>query len=147
MITFSQKRYIIISLITLAMISCEISQVKKDNKPLKKIEATTSKKLLSAEAFNEKINKDSKGIILDVRTDEEFNEGHLKNAILINFLNDNFEEKINQLEKNKTIYLYCRSGNRSAKAAEILIKNGFQNIYELDGGIMAWENNRLPLEN
>jgi thioredoxin 1 len=86
-----------------------------------------------------------KGITLDVRTPEEVAGGYINNASTINFYDPDFEKKINLMAKDKEIYVYCRSGGRSAKAADLLQKNGFAKVYNLDGGIMSWQNNNFPL--
>lgn len=94
--------------------------------------------------FNQLINS-GKGIILDVRTPEEVAEGTIPNASTINFYDDDFVEKINLMNKDKEIYVYCRSGGRSSKAADLLVKNGFKNVYNLEGGITAWQSNGMPV--
>lgn len=75
--------------------------------------------------------------ILDVRTEEEFNEGHIDNAILLPLdkINDKVEEVFK--DKNETILVYCRSGVRSKQAAQIMSKKGYTNILEF-GGIIDW---------
>ncbi len=83
---------------------------------------------------------DSSGVqILDVRTAEEFAEGHLPNAINIDVKQSSFkEDALKQLDKSRRIAVYCRSGRRSVTAANILVQNGFQ-VTNLDGGILAWQ--------
>lgn len=75
-------------------------------------------------------------VILDVRTQEEYEEGHIKNAVLIPL--SEFEGRLNELDKEKEILVYCRSGVRSATASQILIDNGFVTVYNILGGIIAW---------
>jgi rhodanese-related sulfurtransferase len=77
--------------------------------------------------------------LLDVRTKEEWNEGHLKGATLVTVTEDGFLEKAKAaLEPKKGVVVYCRSGKRSAMAAEQLRAAGFT-VYDLDGGITAWQ--------
>ena len=84
--------------------------------------------------------------VLDVRTPFEFKSGHLKNAILADWTNQEaFIEKVRLLDKSKTVYIYCQSGGRSAQATTWLIKNGFK-VYNLDGGIAAWTKAGKPVE-
>lgn len=85
------------------------------------------------------------GIILDVRTPEEVAFGHIEGASIIDFYDDAFTEKINLMDKTKPIYVYCKSGGRSAQAAEILHQNGFPMVYQLVGGTMAWESEGFKL--
>ncbi|HEY8401729.1 MAG TPA: rhodanese-like domain-containing protein [Cytophagaceae bacterium] len=83
--------------------------------------------------------------LIDVRSPEEFRSGHIKGAINFNYRDNNFRERVTLLDKEQPVYLYCRSGNRSAKAAQILKEEGFVKIYDLKGGILNWENNNLML--
>lgn len=78
------------------------------------------------------------GIILDVRTPEEYAHGHIANSTLINYYDINFIDKINLMQKTKPIYVYCLSGARSSSAAKELTKNGFSKVFNLQGGIIAW---------
>lgn len=97
------------------------------------------KSISKAEA--EKIIAEKNGkndfMILDVRTPEEFSQGKMEGAINIDFYSADFEEKINQLDKNKEYLIYCRSGNRSKSAMAIMKELGFQNVYELDEGFLG----------
>lgn len=77
--------------------------------------------------------------LVDVRTPREYKNGHIKNAINIDFYDKaNFERSFDKLDKNKPVYLYCRSSARSQKAAQILVNMGFPKIYDLKGGYMRW---------
>ena len=97
--------------------------------------------LVSYDIYKNKIStKDA--LVFDVRTTEEFNLGHIKGSINIDFYDEklfvDFFEKIN---KTKPIYIYCRSGNRSKKSSEILKKIGFVKVYDLLGGYKNWIKN------
>jgi len=74
-------------------------------------------------------------VIIDVRTPAEFAEGHLPNALNIDFQSGNFEQEIESLDKTVTYAVYCRSGNRSSQATAIMAKAGFTSIYDLQGGV------------
>ena len=77
--------------------------------------------------------------LFDVRTANEFNGGHIKNAKNIDLFNQSdFKKEFNQLNKEEQIYLYCRSGNRSQKAAKKIERLGFKNIFDLKGGYINW---------
>ncbi|WP_448924606.1 rhodanese-like domain-containing protein [Hoylesella nanceiensis] len=85
-----------------------------------------------------KVIADSTVVLLDVRTPEEYEEAHIGNAINIDVLQDSFESKATSiLPKNKKIALYCRSGKRSKKAANILAAKGYR-IVELTTGYLGW---------
>ena len=77
--------------------------------------------------------------LVDVRTPEEFAEGHIKGAENIDFLADGFLAKFEDFKKNEPLYIYCRSGNRSSQAAKKLSEAGFLNIIDLRGGFLAWK--------
>ena len=98
-----------------------------------------TKTSLSADEFETAISKDSVQI-LDVRTPGEFASGHIKNTLLANW-NDRseFERRISFIDKKKPVYVYCLGGGRSAAAAEKMRNEGFENVYELKGGINAWK--------
>lgn len=81
---------------------------------------------------------------IDVRTVDEFNEGHAKSAVNIPI--EVLDESLSQLEKDQPIYVICRIGTRSAVASEILKKNGFTEIYNIKGGTADWAAAKLPLE-
>lgn len=79
-------------------------------------------------------SEDGSGVVIDVRTQEEWDEGHLAEADRHhNVLNGDFEAQLDSLDKDGTYYLYCRSGNRSGQAAQLMIKNGFTNVYNIGG--------------
>lgn len=78
-------------------------------------------------------------IILDVRTPEEFNAGHIANAININLEGSDFSSEVSKLDKNATVAVYCRSGNRSGVATEQMAELGFTDMYDMQGGIVDWE--------
>lgn len=77
-------------------------------------------------------------VVLDVRTPTEFAEGHLKNAINIDFQSASFEADISDFDKDTAYAVYCRSGNRSGHAAKVMAGLGFTELYDLDGGIIDW---------
>lgn len=85
--------------------------------------------------------------LLDIRTIQEYNEGHLKDAIQKDFyLTDSFTQYLQSLDKNKKYLIYCRSGNRSGKALAQMKDMGFTNVADLEGGIGAWTAANLPIE-
>lgn len=99
---------------------------------------------LSAIEFSEKINQMPDAPIIDVRTPEEFEKGHLQNAKNFNWNGSNFENEIATLDKTKPVFVYCLSGGRSSSATSYMRSNGFTQVYELSGGIMKWRGADLP---
>ena len=88
-------------------------------------------------------NKDVQ--LIDVRTPEEYETGFIDNAQNINYFSPTFVDEIQQLDKQKPVILYCRSGNRSSKSAEKFTKAGFVTIYDLEGGITKWKEEGLEI--
>jgi thioredoxin len=108
-------------------------------------EATAGTKILSAKAFSEEM-KSNPGILIDVRTPEETASGMIEGAKSIDFNSPDFAQNIAQLDKSKTIYVYCKSGGRSGDAVNQLGKLGYQAV-GLEGGIMAWSAAGFVLSN
>ncbi|WP_339700481.1 rhodanese-like domain-containing protein [uncultured Marixanthomonas sp.] len=96
--------------------------------------------------FLETMEGDEQSQLVDVRTTEEFGVSHLKDAQNICVTDADFQEKIKDLDKTKPVYVYCRSGGRSARAAKILEENGFTKVYDLQGGITSWDEQGLETE-
>jgi len=88
-------------------------------------------------------NEDS--ILLDVRENNEYKEGHIVNSIHIPM--SEVKNRISELDKykNSQVIVSCRSGHRSSRTCALLKKSGFNNIFNLRGGIMAWESDKLPI--
>ncbi|MBI5612114.1 MAG: rhodanese-like domain-containing protein [Gammaproteobacteria bacterium] len=91
------------------------------------------------------INRQS-GVLVDVREPAEYGNGRIPEAILLPL--SRFQERLTELEKfkNRPVVLYCRSGQRSGRAAVLLRKRGFASVHNLAGGIQAWQGENLPVE-
>ena len=99
--------------------------------------------LLKYSDFKKKIES-SDVILIDVRTPMEFSQGHIQGSVNVDFKDEkDFQNYFENLDRSETIFLYCRSGNRSRKSAEKLIDLGFNKIYDLDGGFIEWNLNEL----
>ncbi len=118
-------RHLYFLFISFTILSC-------NGQPSKSIQTITP------EAFAKKINESPKVQILDVRTPEEFASEHIDNAENVNWLGNNFAASVKKYDKSKPVFVYCKSGGRSAKAAAKLAELGFKTIYELEGGMMKW---------
>ncbi|MEH0157154.1 rhodanese-like domain-containing protein [Limibacter armeniacum] len=97
------------------------------------------KEATTVEAFKELLISLDEVQLVDVRTPEEFEEGTIEGAKLVNFKQDDFMEQMNKLDKSKPVMVFCRSGNRSGKAAKMLKEAGFEQVYDLEGGYKAWK--------
>ena len=84
-------------------------------------------------------------VILDVRTPEEFESGHIEGAININYHSETFVEELNKLDKTKAYLVYCRTGRRSSDTTGIMTKQGFGELYRIDGDISKWKSEKLPV--
>lgn len=85
-------------------------------------------------------------VVLDVRTPEEFEEQHLADAVLVDFHGPDFADRIADLDRDATYVMYCRSGNRSGQAREMMQNLGFSDVRDIDGGILSWLDQGLPVE-
>ncbi len=92
---------------------------------------------LYSQEFQLKLTANPKAVLLDVRTPAEFSGGRIPHAINLNVMERDFFQKIATLDKNKTYFVYCRSGARSAQACSIMEKQGLE-TYNLAGGIAQW---------
>ncbi|MBX2915317.1 MAG: rhodanese-like domain-containing protein [Cyclobacteriaceae bacterium] len=95
--------------------------------------------VLSVADFEKQIATQSEKVVLDVRTPSEYNDGHLAQAKLMNVNDGNFKQQLSTLQKDKPVYVYCAAGVRSNKAAKIMRQEGFTQVFELSGGIQAWQ--------
>lgn len=118
------KKLALFNLLILLTISC---QSQSDSKI----------KVISKNEFKQEISKDSIQLI-DVRTPEEFKKGSINKAKNINVNDQNFETEIQKLNKQKPVYVYCRSGSRSEMAAKKMIELGFTEVIDLQGGYLNW---------
>lgn len=84
-------------------------------------------------------------VILDVRTPGEFRQGFIEGAVLLDYYASDFRERFAQLDRDATIFMYCRSGNRSSHVLRMADELGFRRVYDLRGGILAWKEAGLPL--
>ncbi len=100
--------------------------------------------MLQAKDFSAKMDSTKGAVILDVRTPQEFEKNRLANAVNFNWLGDNFEKSISQIDKATPVFVYCFSGARSKAAAEKMAAEGFTKVYALDGGLLKWEAAKLP---
>lgn len=127
------KRFFLFSLFLILIVACKETK----SEQIRVVTAEEMQNILDLEEVQ----------LIDVRTPEEFNDGHIKNAQNINFYSDTFEEDILKLDKSKPVILYCKSGRRSAACSEKLVEAGFVKIYDLKGGITQWKHQDLQITN
>ncbi len=107
--------------------------------------ATATYKSVGPEDFD-KLRTQKNTIVLDVRTPKEYEGGHIPGAVNLDWNGRDFSERANQLAKGKTYLVYCASGNRSARAADKFAQLGFPKLYNLTGGIKAWNQVGKPIQ-
>ena len=130
------KYYYIIFIISFQSFAQQKNDIKNSSSLYSNDIDKSTVELVGVEFSKELIKKQIK--IIDVRTPKEFNQGHIENAININFKSSNFIKSISKLNKDTSFLIYCQSGNRSGKAAKIFDSIGFYKIYDLKGGYINW---------
>ena len=124
------RKPLIILALTFLALSCSKSQ------ELKHIDSKTFSTLIAI----------GDGIVLDVRTPQEYSRGHIENSTLISTSDPKFVEKVSLLQKEKPIYIYCLTGSRSRAVANYLARNGYTKLYNLNLGLMEWQQYGYPLK-
>lgn len=100
---------------------------------------------LDAKGFEQQLAKTADAVVLDVRTPDEFSGGHLEKAINVDYNADDFEARVGKMDKSAPYFVYCLSGGRSGSAASWMRSNGFVQVYDMKGGVLAWQKIGLPL--
>jgi rhodanese-related sulfurtransferase len=127
----------IIAVILTAIFSHSCASKGSENTSAQSQEDGGIKTLLSSDFSTQE--KDTNTLVIDVRSPEEVADGFIPGTdLFINFFDGNFQDQLQKLDKTKTYIVYCHSGNRSAKAANVMQQLGFTTIYNLQGGISSW---------
>jgi rhodanese-related sulfurtransferase len=100
---------------------------------------------VDAKQFNELLQKKD-GILIDLRTPGEIEKGYIAGSRMIDYTDKNYEQEFAKLDKNKTTYVYCAGGGRSADAAQYLKSHGFKKVVNLTKGFNDWKKAGLPVE-
>ncbi len=118
------------------LIFISILNINCNNKQSSKSDAQLGKIIqISTDEFKEKsINQ----TIIDIRTPQEYKQGYIEGAVNINYFDSSFLDQVSKFDKSKPIFIYCRSGNRTSSASKKLLKLGFAEVYDLQGGIISW---------
>lgn len=109
------------------------------------VQGNTQVQVISSDEFQKKMTTTQDKQVVDVRTSEEYNSGHLNGALLIDFYKKDFKANLSKLDKTKPVFVYCAAGVRSGSAAEVLAEMGFKQIYDLKGGMNAWARSGKPV--
>jgi rhodanese-related sulfurtransferase len=100
---------------------------------------TEARRLMEANREN------SAFVVLDVRTEAEYREGHIPGAVLVDFRSPAFRERVASLARDRSYLVYCRTGNRSGSALRVMEELGFGTLHHLAGGIVMWKEQGLPV--
>ncbi|MBS3742412.1 MAG: rhodanese-like domain-containing protein [Candidatus Cloacimonetes bacterium] len=129
-----KQKIVLISIALLAFYSCSQNPANsKTETIIKDISPSEAYQLIQKNADNDDF------VIIDVRTPAEYNEGHIKKAININFYNDDFRASLEELNKFKTYLIYCKMGGRSGNALAIMEELKFKRVYNLSSGLSGWK--------
>lgn len=132
-------------LLIIGLLSCGTAQDNNSNTTVQ-ADATIAKNVDTNE-FQEHIDSKKGGILLDVRTPDELTaEGSIEGNINIDYRSADFKEQLNKLDKDKPVMVYCAVGGRSGQAMKMMEKMGFKEIYNLSGGIRAWQSEGKPVK-
>lgn len=123
---------------------CSSADTTNSDEPTAASSVQATSEVVSAEEFAA-VMAEPDVVTLDVRSPEEFAEGHIEGAINIDINGPDFAGEVAQLDPNVTYAVYCRSGNRSAAAVAIMEDQGFTDLYDLGGGIGSWQSAGYPL--
>ncbi len=110
---------------------------------LQLLQTETTYTNISVHEAKRKIESNPDLVILDVRTHDEYIAGYIENATLIPL--SELQQRLKELDKEKEILVYCRTGSRSSRASQILVDNGLKKVYNMVGGIEAWINAGYPI--
>jgi rhodanese-related sulfurtransferase len=127
--------HLLISLLSLMLVGMLHAADAKADKKYKNV---------SAEEFD-KLRTDKKNVVLDVRTPEEYADGHIPGSINIDFNSEDFDKQVAKLDKDKTYLVHCAAGGRSARSCSKMSKMNFEHLYNLEGGMGAWEKAGKPV--
>ena len=135
------KHLIILTAGILSFSSCDSKKSSSETSSTQELATATVVNLNPAE-FQA---KSPAGIIIDVRTTEEIAEGKIAGALEMDYFLPSFQSQVDELPKDKEIFIYCAVGSRSREAAEMLLQQGFTKVYHLSGGIQAWARAGIPI--
>jgi len=136
------KKIALIFILGWTMFSCGKKEKQVDEGII--VEEVVISETIPAEDFQIKMTEAENAIILDVRTPEELMAGYIEGASNVDFRADDFQSKLDSLDKNSTYLVYCASGGRSRNAADMMKELGFKTVYDLAGGFKGWSQKGLP---
>ena len=141
------KMVLMTVLLLLALLTPVVLAQEKSSKPVAEKNAPLKIQNVKPEQFDALRKADTNStVVLDVRTTKEYREGHIPGSVMIDFNADDFEQQVAKLDKDKTYLVHCAAGGRSARACKKMEQLGFKKLYNLEGGMGAWEKAGKPVE-
>jgi len=126
-------------IVLMIIVSCSQSKNGSNEEQAATVRQTTKVENVNTQQLKQLIEDKDDLQIIDVRTSDEVADGYIDNAMVgMNYLTGEFEKKIHIVDKNKPVVVYCASGGRSGKSAELLISNGFREVYNYKDGFRNW---------
>lgn len=130
---------VLCGVLSMTLIACKSNSEQTDAKGMPIVDE--SQRILDKDAFASAIKKNN-AVVVDVRTPQEFQQGHIPDAININFFDPQFKWQILELDKDKKYYLYCKNENRSYRSMKFMEENGYKHVYMLKNGYEDWNTAR-----
>jgi phage shock protein E len=134
-------------LLGFALLTPMVLAQEKSSKPAAEKKTETKVQNVKPEQFDALRKADTNStVVLDVRTKKEYREGHIPGSVMIDFNADDFEQQVAKLDKDKTYLVHCAAGGRSSRACKKMEQLGFKKLYNLEGGMGAWEKAGKPVK-
>jgi len=144
---YGMKKIIATVLVALSLgASCQDKEKPKQGDGKVVLAVSLVNETIAVDEFQKKMSELKDAQLLDVRTPGEYEDGHLKGALNINWKGNDFEQQASKLDKTKPVLVYCLGGGRSAAAAEKMQAMGFTAIYNMEGGFMKWTSANKPVD-
>ena len=135
----------LIGIVSILTISCTNPESNNTSNASAQEQSTSTIKKVQVSDLKSAMTNDASVAVLDVRTAGEVAQGFVENAINVDVNGSAFDTGVKDLDKSKTVYVYCRSGHRSMIASKKLISLGFSDVRNVEGGFMAWEQAGYPV--
>ena len=140
-------RMVLSILLGFALLTPAVLAQEKSTKPATEKKSAAKFQNIKPDQFDALRKADTNStVVLDVRTKKEYREGHIPGSVMIDFTEDDFEQQFAKLDKDKTYLVHCASGGRSARACKKMEQLGFKKLYNLEGGMGAWEKAGKPVQ-
>ena len=135
----TNKRLILVVIVLYGLLAALFGGCSSNAVAVQHLSAQEAKELIAQH------RNDPEFVILDVRTPAEYQQGHIGGAVLLDYYSPRFNQSLDILDRSRTYLIYCRSGSRSGRTSQKLAALGFTKVYDLAGGVLAWNSRKYPL--